>query len=639
MNPCERCGKPLAGPYTARRRFCNDACRIQNHKQDKRRARNVVLGVDSETVTDPDGRSRLVLVACSDGEHIAGERLGSSDAFEFLLSRHGQLWSFFVDYDVNFWLADLPQSALDRLRRTNWTRWQGYRVHHIPRRVFEVWHKRTKRYACVYDAFPYVQTSFVTWLRNWSLAPAPVVARIERMKTQRANFAGVNRARILRYTQDEVKYIAEGVTQLQERIVSAGLRPARWLGPGAVAARALRDHKTRDHFPRRTHPKAEQAYFGGRIETAAVGLVQGPLHYYDIASAYPAAAEFLPCFRHGKWSVANGSRLQMDGRSVALLDVEWKPRRGVRRPVWGPFPVRLASGVPLRYPTHGRGIYWSPEVVPWLKSDDYAVTVRRAWVWRQRCQHEPLAWVRELYQRRQTLKRAGDPAEYALKLVLNSIYGKFAQRVGQAPYRCVEYAGLITATTRGRLAPLLQLYGAGVLVVATDGIIMRDKLPADVLGNELGQWGDAGTFEWADIWQPGFYILADGSIRTRGFTRHDVDVEGLRREWRDKFMLGTAQVARRRVIGYRLATHQNRMGDFCKWLDETSTLYYWPMPRRLPVLDHAESNRRGIWYRTTAPGPARETQAELEQMKRDYDNERRNAAYADDGEPFGFDKG
>lgn len=554
-----------------------------------------ILGIDSETVNDADGRARCVLIACSDGTHITNERgITTNAALTYITQRQGELWTFFGDYDVNFWIRDLPFTRLDRLRQTGWARWDFWRIHHIPRRLFEVWDLRTDppRYAKVFDVYPFVQSSFVAWLESWHLTDARTIARIRSMKEQRGEFSRLSRAQILRYTQDEVRLIAAGVAVMKDRVKSGGYAPSQWLGPGAVAAHAMRKHGVKDCMPDETHALADRAYYGGRIETSRIGIVPGPLHYYDIASAYPAAMRTLPCLAHGAWKRAKPPFY----KGPALCYVRWAPRDARTIPEWGPFPVRPKPGSSLRYYAQGAGWYWYDEIAPWLGSPHFTVQIGLSYEWRQECNHQPFAWVGELYYRRAELKRQGDPAEYALKLVLNSIYGKLAQKVGSKPFYCPEWAGLITARTRARLAQILVARPQDVVLVATDGVLTTRPVP-NLLRPGLGGWTLDGVFGSADIWQPGFYVLEAGKLRTRGYSRVDVDPADIRRAYRAFGLQGTVPLVKEHIVGYRLATARGTLTDFCRWVRAETELSLNPLPRRW--LGSKVCNREV--YKTTAP--------------------------------------
>lgn len=632
---CPTCNAPVA-PYGAGRGrprvYCSDACRKRSsdvrtgHRRKKTyRVKNAkpIIGVDSETISDDEGYTTLTLIAASDGAYIENrEGIDSQDALNFLCDRPGELWTFYGDYDVIQWLKDFSFDALDQLRREGYAYWHEFKVHHIPRRVFQVWNRETGKSAIVYDVWPFAQSSFVKWLRDWNLTDEDTIARIENMKGQRNNFSQVSDEDIRAYTFDEVRLIATGVAQLKERVIASGYIPARWLGPGAVAAKALRVHNVKAHYPiehEAVRTAAETAYYGGRVETSLVGRFPDSVYYYDINSAYPDQATRLPCLAHGEWKRTT----RFDRTRTQLLQVTWDMGPDRR---WGPFPVRLAPGSPLRYPSIGSGWYWNVEIAPWVDK----VRIRKGYEWVPDCDHVPMDWLREIYDKRRALKDEGNPAEYALKLILNSCYGKLAQRVGAAPYFNPEWAGIITAGCRGRLGEIIARYPDEVLLTATDGLLASIELPIETDNGKLGAWSVPDVFDWVDIWQPGFYLLSDNYVRTRGFSARDIDPEAFRNAWDTLDILGQVPVARRRVIGYRLATAWGKPDMVGRWLDSTAYVSFDPAPRRILA------EKVGSYSRTNAPY-IDDDPDDTWQFGQEILAARRDDRYLDDGIPLGMD--
>jgi hypothetical protein len=127
--------------------------------------------------------------------------------------------------------------------------------------------------------------------------------------------------------------------------------------------------------------------------------------------------------------------------------------------------------------------------------------VRDLWVARRRCNCRPFDWVRDLYEKRRQL--GSDTRGYPLKLGLNSLYGKMAQRCGRGPYHDAVSAGFITAITRARLIEALAQDPKAVVMLATDAVFSTRPLALDI-GGGLGQWE---CREWPDLFiaQPGVY--------------------------------------------------------------------------------------------------------------------------------------
>jgi len=110
----------------------------------------------------------------------------------------------------------------------------------------------------------------------------------------------------------------------------------------------------------------------------------------------------------------------------------------------------------------------------------------------------PFEWLKEVYQKRREWKDAGIASQLALKLLMNSIYGKLAQRVGWneekrigPAWHQLEWAGWVTSHCRAMLWDVMsRLPRESILAVETDGLYTTVD-PA-VLGikdsKELGGW-------------------------------------------------------------------------------------------------------------------------------------------------------
>lgn len=165
-----------------------------------------------------------------------------------------------------------------------------------------------------------------------------------------------------------------------------------------------------------------------------------------------------------------------------------------------------------------------------------------------------MANLKQLYTARQALKKAGNPAEYGLKIGLNSVYGKLAQRVGSKPYHCLPWAGMITSHTRAEILRGIAHHEGDILALATDAIFARIPLPKLKLGSGLGQWKLERYKAFLCVMN-GFYSL-DGTTpkhATRGMPRIPDD------EWGDVItQLNKKQRLSRRqrmFIGHNSALH------------------------------------------------------------------------------------
>lgn len=160
--------------------------------------------------------------------------------------------------------------------------------------------------------------------------------------------------------------------------------------------------------------------------------------------------------------------------------------------------------------------------------------------------------LRSLYDWRCTLQDAGDPFEKVVKLLIASVYGKFAQRVGEATYHSSAWAGWITSYVRAMLTRACEGNEANVICFMQDAIHTLEPLPAVSLSNSFGDW-KASEWDSGVYLSSGVYALQKPGLTkfaTRGF--QVVDFEGAIKE-----LTATRGMNANRefVVGWRLAQY------------------------------------------------------------------------------------
>lgn len=159
---------------------------------------------------------------------------------------------------------------------------------------------------------------------------------------------------------------------------------------------------------------------------------------------------------------------------------------------------------------------------------DYARMDKRAeceisdcWIWRP---SEPVTWpweelMRGMYEERLKLKAPPyNPVEWCYKLGMNSLYGKYAQRIGgkdkAPPSHTLPIAGYVTSSCRAAVMKLMLSADKGsVISVETDGVYTTtppDRLRGNFpLSNKLGEWSMTVYDEMIMV-QNGVYLLRQG---------------------------------------------------------------------------------------------------------------------------------
>lgn len=599
------------------------------------------MGVDGEGCgIDRHGRQHYMLLRAGpwnkpDGtpyELFTSKPLNTYDCLEWILSLPADkiLVGFAFGYDTTQILRDLDLDRLQRLfadkdagpGQSRYVYWNGYAIEYLPRNYLRV--ARTERLygirrdgtaghyeqlipgtsRTIWETFGFFQCSFLKALENFDIGKAQWDV-IERNKKNRSKFKRITQD-IRAYCGFECALLAALMEKFRKTCHDAGIHPNQWAGAGKLAAYLHRHNRTitraeltdkLDKYPG-LGSTALAAYYGGRFEITRVGDVvsssvannigllrrdaprNDKIFEYDINSAYPTAMLDLPCLVHGTWQrvpplwLANAPSAALFVADVHFMHPEGTPLCGL--------PVRHKRGH-LCWPREGAGTYWSPEL---RSAERLGATLeyRGGWRYVSHCKCQPFAWIEPLYQHRIGLGKS--TAGYPIKLGLNSLYGKLAQRIGNPKFGNFIHAGLITAITRARLNDAIALAPNDIVMIATDAIVSLSPLPLPV-GPNLGQW-EAKAYDRLFVVQPGLYWSGrrkGDKRKTRGtslniFARHMHRFEKQWRRWclladparpyrrADGKWLRTTPTVRIKLnlfIGLRLAKERGKLVTAGKW--------------------------------------------------------------------------
>lgn len=576
------------------------------------------VALDGEGLTRSDGTHDYTLFAASDGSYIENYDVGglsTVECFDYLLevgagNPGAILVGFYTNYDVNMILRDVPEKVLEGLWMGEIRTWRAdehgyrqYRLECVPNRVLKLskgfWYveektARSKWYTeqsvTWWDCSQFFQSSFVKALREWKAAPVEVIEEIERMKNKRGEFNPDEIEQIRAYCQKECELLVGIMDRVATALDALELRLSSWYGAGSIASALLRREGGKKHVVAEWEiPELERsvmgAYFGGRVETFGIGVIDTETYNYDVRSAYPSAIANMPSMTEGEWSYSP----DYDGaQRWAVWHVKWSRIRPEEVRLT-PFPFRHDKRI--YWPYEGEGYYHASEVAAALKvfgdgSRNILVEVIDGWVYHE-SGSRPFAWTRELYEARAEYKRAGQPQEKILKLGINSEYGKFAQSKGskpnqRPPYQCYFLAGAITADCRAKLLlAASKVPTDDLLAIATDGLFTRSDISSQLdIRDELGAWEMATVEPGLMLMQPGVYAtpslgktnkereakgLPIGFAKSRGFSAKALDYQTIREAWERDGMAATLRIPETRFIGFGYALATNNLDIWRTW--------------------------------------------------------------------------
>lgn len=500
---------------------------------------------DGEADKDKEDRSNYILLGNSAGWELNGRRLGTDECLKFIVdcavAEPDVIHiGFAIGFDVNMIVRDIPKRLIAELKNSNQCWYEQYLLEWMPQKWFRIYDTFRKVGCKIYDGFTFFMSSAVkAWQQYLDNDEKEMVREVTAGKDQRATFTYADLETIIRpYFRKEL-YLYEALfDRLRELFAVAGIYPRDWYGPGAVASTIFQTHAR--HYVQRDIPDgviegSQYAYFGGRFEQFYTGQYTGTVYSYDIRSAYPHAMRLLPDLHHGKW-VHHVGRPPNGLPSFALYKVDYDygadgHTDAGRSYMPMPFPLRDIRSA-IHFPSRVKGWYWGPEVISAL--DWYSLDIRESWTFEPTIENErPFAFIEDMYQQRMEWKGMENQAQYALKLGMNSLYGKTAQRKGKdneskAPrWHQLEYAGFMTSMCRGMMFSAMMQDPLGIIATETDGLFSRSRLDLP-LGEGLGEWEEE-IYDGVVYVQSGLYWLKKGEewkkARVRGFGPGTVNVE------------------------------------------------------------------------------------------------------------------
>jgi hypothetical protein len=500
---------------------------------------------DGEGWTTTQGSHHYMLFGNSEGDYIQAPQLSTRDCLDLLLRSAGENKNaknqstaihiiYGGGYDATHILRDLPTVKMDELRDTgsceyfvdplDGVRANHYHIEYIPHKWLTIKgrdHATGKRtHIKLFDIMTFFQMSAIT---AWESREIQVPEVIKSGKASRGGFKYADIDEVKTYWAVELEMYVELSNVLRDEFTEAGIHVTQFHGPGAVASAVFKQYGVKQHMQEPPSLEIEvacqHAYFGGRFEQFKAGHYEGKVYIADINSAYPHHIRNLPSLAGAQWIKTTHYDPDVLGVWFCEFDDDSPDHT---KPY--PLPWRDKSGS-VGFPANNSGVWlWHPEA-------KYATHVHHGYIIIPATDEKPFAFVPEMYERRKLWKALKRGGEKALKLALNSLYGKMAQRIGgrdgeRPSWHQLAWAGMVTSGARAQLWDAIRQHPESVIAVETDAVATTVKLDLDY-GEGLGQW-ELTEYDSITYVQSGIYFASDKVInkaRTRGIDVKELDHE------------------------------------------------------------------------------------------------------------------
>lgn len=559
---------------------------------------------EGSNLSGPDEPQHYVLFGSNVCEPLTGHQLTGQECIDHILSVAANNPSaihiaFAFNYDVNMIIHGWDISLLRKLHKEDYCEYTlhswdkgsyTYRIEWRKGKWFSVSRKPAddnigtvlpELYVKIYDIFSFFQTSFVKacdkWLTEEELAPTrEAVIAGKAIRNQIQNIVDIKS-----YWQAEITQLQILAFRLREAMRAAGYDLPEWHGPGVIASEAMKKNNVKDHkidSPDAVRDAARYGYMAGHFELYQVGRWNQSVWEMDVNSAYPYFIAQLPSLTEGYWRhVTSPTELTEFGiYRIRYHDPEVITHTLRPQPFF-----HRDKRHNICFPGEVNGWYWTLEA---RFAKDYGATIEEGWEyvgWESR----PFKWVAEMYAQRKQWQADGNGGEYALKLCMNSLYGKMAQRVGwdqegnkPPPWHQIEWAGWVTSGCRAMVFNVIrQLPPENVIAVETDAVyfagtdIIKPSYLSIIDSKELGGWG---IQEWdeAIYVQNGLASLRRGNkwkTKYRGMDAGSIDENTLQHfvgSIRPSEPWPIINATTSRFVGLGLAlSGKDTMRRHCKW--------------------------------------------------------------------------
>lgn len=546
---CVGCGKDFTAT-TPRQTKCKKNCRRTsanaNRTRTVSRALHEVkfLAVDGEADTTIPGDPYVLLSVGSEALHKDGKALTHHDVFPFLWEQHLKhprhaFVGYFLGYDFSQWLKSLDlheakmlftsEGQAKRKRTKSGGNHQPFPVyidvpaggHYKEDAKWEIDLLGMKRFRMrpgqkyrdvdswmyICDVGPFFATSFLKAIdpSDWPDSPVCTPKEYATIREGKGNRdAAAFGPEMIRYNLLENEVLSRMMERLNKGYVAINVRLARdtWYGPGQAAqawmvgAKVPSREDIEEAVPKHVLVMARDSYYGGWFEVFAHGHIPDITYEYDINSAYPHIMRQLPCLLHGEWRDGVNGDITLVKAEVHGAD-----------PYIGAIQHRESKETILR-PLVTIGTYWLHELQAAKRAGVVSSYKTLNKVGYKGCKcPPPVRGVADLYQQRLDVGKNTVHGK-ACKGTYNSMYGKFAQSMGEPKFANAVYASLITAGCRTMILDAIATHPVGtrdVVMVATDGVYFRSPHPGlDIDGSKLGAW-DECTLTGMTILKPGVY--------------------------------------------------------------------------------------------------------------------------------------
>ena len=477
-------------------------------------------------------------------------------------------------FDAQAILKLLPYDKLIELwkAKDNKITYKGYRITYIPKKMLVISEIKGKKGAIkLYDAAQYYG--------NKSL-DSQAKKYLGKMKLDTVSGEAIGKSReyydknydeIVKYCKKDAELTLKLALFAMDNIRKLGFDPSNPISPASIS----RKYQRKIGFPKRINKMkgnekkanaiAMLAYKGGIFATYQRGFFNQPLYDYDVNSCYPNVMIDLPDWRDGVFeymrctptlpSPNGGGELGEErvrlpeeyeyGWILVEVDSEYLPHQSDERYTVkeiyediGEWDMKYTAKK-VTYPKGLRIMVVTTDEYRWLKKEGEKIKYLgkgMGWVRKTNNYPNPFGWMREMYEKRKSIKKTDPALAQTMKLLMNSLYGSTVQRkngLGDLSNFC--YGSYITARARLQMFDVVKANKPYIVNVATDGLLCTKKLGGKEKNDKRDEYKERDNIRIIEKDTTGEFRVGDklGEWEYTEYSKGLVIGNGIRQLWKE----------------------------------------------------------------------------------------------------------
>jgi hypothetical protein len=450
-------------------------------------------GLDTET---PMGK-----LGCIATNEEVIEATEFSEVVTFLTKKKHRasiFWTFNLQFDIEHILKSsndraFLQDLYDNGIRRPGIKYEGCNIQYIPRKLF----KLCKNGSCatVYDiAQFYNHVSLEKASKQYLPKEQRKTTEISAQRIgEEKGYYESNRSLVLEYCKQDALATVKLAHVVEDIFTKEGISFRSPISQAKISEMYVRDHYRYPKIPpglEEAHEWAKKSYHGGLFWTLQRGYFNQDLFSYDINSAYPSVMSTLDHWGNGrfKWVNEPNEHGEADyGWYGVEFDSMWIPQEEYKEGYCIDICYRdiekkiRVNPKRIIYPTGKRKQVITKAEYDYLKRHNYPCKFLTGLEWYKENDKypSPFEWMPKIFNRRNEIRKTDKTGmlQYALKIVLNGLYGKTAQsKKGTGILTNFFYASYITALTRLQVAEVAIKNFSAVVEIATDSVTLTNPI-------------------------------------------------------------------------------------------------------------------------------------------------------------------